>query len=44
MEHESLESLLDLSGKVAVVTGGGQGFGYACGARFDGGWRIGAVP
>src|SRR3954470_8286702 len=29
----SLEQLLDLSGKVAIVTGAAQGFGFACARR-----------
>ena len=31
--HEPLLSLVDLSGKVAVVTGAAQGFGFACARR-----------
>src|SRR5579871_3136808 len=30
---ESLSALLDLGGKAALVTGGAQGFGYACASR-----------
>jgi 2-deoxy-D-gluconate 3-dehydrogenase len=31
--HEPILSLVDLSGKVAVVTGAAQGFGFACARR-----------
>jgi 2-deoxy-D-gluconate 3-dehydrogenase len=31
--HPPLAALVDLSGKVAIVTGGAQGFGFACARR-----------
>ena len=34
-ENLSLDSLLDLSGKVALVTGAAQGFGFACARRLS---------
>jgi 2-deoxy-D-gluconate 3-dehydrogenase len=33
VEHQPFPSLLDLRGKVAVVTGAAQGFGFACANR-----------
>ena len=33
MANPPLASLLDLSGRVALVTGGAQGFGFACASR-----------
>ena len=32
-ERETIAALVDLSGKVAVVTGAAQGFGFACARR-----------
>lgn len=32
-DHPSISDMIDLSGKVALVTGGGRGFGYACTRR-----------
>ena len=31
--HPDFASLVDLEGKVAVVTGAAQGFGFACASR-----------